>query len=209
MAQKLLKIDAEGNIIEFYSKDQSQGATDSGEIVALNQEGKIDPSMLPDEALAEYAYATAGEALNAGDLVCLYNDNGTVKVRKAKANDIDTIADGYVKYDYNDGEQVTVFFEGKLVRNDLTFTEGKVYFTSNNNAGQPQNPAPQGEGIIIQRIGVAIDEHTIAFERQQPIIKPMSDIDAGGANNPSNNSVDGGDAGDDQDTFVDGGNAQG
>ena len=209
--RKLLKVDNNGNIIELLPKDQSQGATDAGEIVALNTEGKIDPSMLPEEALGETIKCTAGEALSKGDLVYLYNDDGTVKCRKAKANDIDTIADGFVKKDYNDGDtEVSVYFEGELVRDDMTFTVGAAYFLSNSNAGQVTDTAPSGVGVVIQRIGAAIGEHTIQFERQQPIIRPVSEANGGGANNPVANTIDGGGADDSsQDNFIDGGTAEG
>ena len=171
MAQKFLRVDSGGNIAELEATTQSSGAADAGEIVALNDEGKIDPSMLPDEALSpEIVAAEAAEDMNAGTLVYIYDDAGTVKCAKADASDINKVAIGFIKESVTTGGTVNVYFEGTI--GGLSgLTVGDVYFLSDSTPGTVQNTPPTVTGHVVVRVGVAVSATEIQFERSQPIVR--------------------------------------
>ena len=171
MAQKFLRIDANGNIAELEATTQSSGAADAGEIVALNSDGKIDPSMLPDEALSpEIVSAVANEDINAGELVYLFDDGGTVKCAKAIATDPSKAAVGFVKESAASGSTVNVYFEG-VIGGLSGLTVGSVYFLSDTTAGAVQDTPPTVAGHYIQRVGTAVSSTEIQFERSQPRVR--------------------------------------
>ena len=75
------------------SLDSSSGAADAGEIPSLGSDGKLDPSFLQD---IDVTSIVSFEDLASGDYVNIFDDSGTVKVRKAD-NSNDRPAHGYVK----------------------------------------------------------------------------------------------------------------
>ena len=171
MAQKFLRIDTNGNLAELEATTTSSGAADAGEIVALNDDGKIDPSMLPDEALSpEIMSVVAGEDLNAGDIVYIYDDAGTVKAKKAAATDPSKAAVGFVKDSAATGANVNVYFEG-MITGLSGLTVGAVYFLSDTTPGAVQANPPTVAGHYVQRIGTAVSATEIQFERSQPIVR--------------------------------------
>lgn len=72
-----------GRTKQLFGAQTSVGAGDAGKIVALDNTGKIDPSMLPSAISGNIITATASEGLNAGSFVNLWNDAGTLKLRLA------------------------------------------------------------------------------------------------------------------------------
>lgn len=89
---------------------ESTGANDAGKIPALNNEGKIDTSMLPD-AQETADILTASETLSAGDFINLYNNANTTAVRLAD-NTNGRVAHGFVKKAAASGESVAVYALG-------------------------------------------------------------------------------------------------
>ena len=170
MAEKYLRLDTNGNIAENEAITASSGSADAGKIVALNDEGKIDETMLPDTISPEVLAVTAGEDLNAGDIVYIYDDSGTIKARKAIATDASKAAIGFVKESAATDGEVKVYFEG-VISGLSSLVVGKCYFLSDTNAGQVQDNPPTVSGHYVQRVGSAISTTELQFERSQPIIR--------------------------------------
>ncbi|MFI8479630.1 hypothetical protein ACIGCM_03575 [Pseudomonas sp. NPDC078700] len=74
----------------------SAGAGSAGDIVALDDAGKLDVSVLPLGIGANVVNAVASEAIGAGKFVELWSDAGTLKMRLAD-NSNNRPAWGYVK----------------------------------------------------------------------------------------------------------------
>ncbi len=167
MAEKYLKVGANGNLEEVEATVISSGSADAGKIVALGADGKLDDTVLPDGVGAEVIVVQAGEALSAGDVVNIYDDSGTKKARKASAVDATKPAHGYVDDSYTQGSNATVYTDGFLP--GTGFTVGSRYFLSTT-PGQVTTIPPSGSGNIIQAVGVAIAPDKIKFEPQTVFI---------------------------------------
>lgn len=119
------------------SKNTSAGAADAGKLAALNAsgilddsiinatvasaankvvklgaDGKLDVTVMPTGIGADTAVIVASEALAAGDLVNIWNDGGTAKVRKADASVAGKEAHGFVLAAVSNAANATVYFEG-------------------------------------------------------------------------------------------------
>jgi hypothetical protein len=166
MADKYLKND-NGRKREVEAKTTSSGAGDAGKIVALNVRGKLDKSMFDE---VQQKVLVAGEALSSGNLVYVYDDAGTVKVKKAVADSVGHEADGFVLSSAALDENVLVFFEGTLASTGLT--AGERYYLSAATAGGvvTSGALPTGSGEVIQFIGKAISTTEINFEPDEGII---------------------------------------
>ena len=98
-------------VTEVLGIQTSAGAANAGDIVALDDSGRIDNSMMPVGIGADTAVIAASEALAAGDLVNLCNSTGA-KVRKADATTSGKEAHGFVLAAVTSGANATVYFEG-------------------------------------------------------------------------------------------------
>ena len=170
MADKYLKLDPNGNITEVEATTQSAGSANAGDIVALNDDGKIDETLLPDTISPEVLSVPAGEDLTAGDLVYLYDEGGTVKCKKALADDVTKSAVGFVKTSAASGANVNVYFEGTIT--GLSgLTVGQCYFLSDTTAGAITTTPTAVSNHFVQRVGSAISDSELQFERSQPIVR--------------------------------------
>ena len=148
-------------------KDSSAGAGDAGALVALDAAGKIDVSMMPSGIGADTATFNASENLSAGDFVNIWNDGGTMKVRKADATSAGKEADGYVLSAVTSGASALVYLDDtNTQRSGLTL--GALYYLSTT-AGGVTTTAPSASGNIVQTLGRAMSTSRIAFERGEPI----------------------------------------
>lgn len=161
MAEKYLKVGTSGNLEEVEATVQSTGATDAGKIVALNADGKLDDTVMPDGIGAEVVVLQAYEDLSAGDVVNIFDDGGTQKVRKASATDATRPAHGYVTEAVTTGSNATVYTDGFLPGSG--FTVGSKYFLDTT-AGSVTTTPPSESGNIVQYIGVAVSTDKIKFE---------------------------------------------
>ena len=75
-AKKFLRL-VSGAITEIFGVQSSAGAGNAGDIVSLDDNGRIDPSMMPVGIAAPTAAITASEALADGDFVNVWNNSGT------------------------------------------------------------------------------------------------------------------------------------
>jgi hypothetical protein len=166
-AQKPVQV-VSGRLQEVAALQSSAGAGDAGKIVALDSAGRIDSTMMPSGIGADTASITASENLAAGDFVSVWNDTGTIKVRKADATTSGKECDGFVLSAATSGNAATVYFEGSNTQ--LTsLTLGARYYLATT-SGTVVATAPSGSGNVVQYVGKAISATTLSFEPDQGII---------------------------------------
>jgi hypothetical protein len=129
----------------------SAGAADAGKIVALDTAGLLDITMMPTGVTAEAKTIVASEALSSGDLISLWNDSGTSKMRKADATTAGKEADGYVKDAVLSGASGTAFFDS-INTGVSGLTIDTIYYLSTT-AGGVTSTAPSATGNVVQEIG--------------------------------------------------------
>ncbi|MEQ1842079.1 MAG: hypothetical protein ABL994_16865 [Verrucomicrobiales bacterium] len=145
----------------------SSGAGDEGNLVALNTSGKIDETMMPAGIGADTCVANASENLAAGDMVNLWDDAGTLKVRKADATAAGKECDGFVSGAVTSGDPATVILDGTLA--GLTgLTIGAHYYLGTT-AGAIVTTAPSATNNVYQGVGKAKSATELVFERGEPI----------------------------------------
>jgi len=105
--------------------------------------------------------AMASEALNAGDMVNIYQLAGTTRARKASATSAQLYCVGYVIENVMAGQNVTVYFEGPVHLTGLAV--GERYYLSLT-PGQITNVPVTGAGNILQYIGHAVASNKLNFE---------------------------------------------
>jgi hypothetical protein len=167
MAEKYI-YNNQGTLTEKEATVVSTGSGDAGKIVALDATGRLDNSLLPVGVGADTKVLPASENLVAGDFVNIWNDSGTVKVRKADATTAGKEANGFVLSAVSAGSNATVYFEG--TNNQLSgLTGGAMYFLSTTAGGVTSTP-PSGAGNIVQKIGRALSATEINVEFSDPIV---------------------------------------
>lgn len=142
----------------------SAGAGDTGKIVALDTAGKIDSTMMPVGVGADTHTFVASETIASGDLVNIWNDSGTPKVRKADASGgASKAADGFVLVGVSSAATATVYFDGTIT--GLTgLTGGTNYFLSGAAAGTPTATAPSTSTWNCQFVGKALSSTELSFQ---------------------------------------------
>lgn len=168
MADKYIKQVA-GALSETEGQVTSAGAGDAGKIPALDAGGKLDSTLMPSgTGLDTIAVAVEDAAgLAAGDLVNIFDNAGTPKVRRADASNGRT-AHGYVITAYADAASATVYKEG--TNNQLSgMTAGAVQYLSGTTPGARTPTAPTTAGHIVQRVGVAYSATDMDWEPALPI----------------------------------------
>jgi hypothetical protein len=168
MAEKYIRHNA-GALEEVEGQVTSAGAGDSGKIPALNASGKLDSTLLPasnaEDTLAIVVEEAAG--LSAGDLINIFDNGGTPKVRLADASN-GRQAHGFVKSAFADAATATVYKEG--TNDQLTgLTAGAIQFLSATTPGAVTATAPSTTGHLSQKVGVAFSATDMDWEPEQPI----------------------------------------
>jgi hypothetical protein len=158
----------QGTLTEKEATVVSTGADDAGKVVALDSTGKLDNSLLPTGIGADTKILLASENLAAGDFVNVFNDAGTVKVRKADATVSGKEANGFVLSAVTAGANAAVYFEG--TNNQLSGLTGGVMYFLSTTAGGVTATAPSGSGNIVQKIGRALSSAEINVEFSDPIV---------------------------------------
>lgn len=165
-AKKLLRLIG-GVITEVFGVQTSAGAANAGDIVALDDTGRIDNSMMPVGIGADTAVVDASEGLAAGDWVNVWDDAGTAKVRKADATTAGKEVNGFVLAAVTSGNPATVYFEGTNTQVSGQ-TPGPVYLQTT--AGTGGATIPSASGNVVQQIGVALSATAVNFERNAPVV---------------------------------------
>ena len=146
----------------------SAGAADGGKMVKTDPAtGKLDPSVMPSGLGADQSILPASEDLTNGP-VNIWNDGGTVKVRKANASDASKPVSGFVNAAVTSGNNATVLHDGTI--SGLTgLTPGAECFLSTT-GGQVTHTAPSTAGQVIQSVGRAKSETEVVYEEHRPTV---------------------------------------
>lgn len=156
-----------GNAItEVFGVQASAGAANAGDIVSLDDSGRLDMSMMPVGMGADTAVIASSEALAAGDFVNIWNSTGA-KVRKADGTVAGKEAHGFVLAAVTSGANATVYFEGTNTQVSGQ-TAGPVFLQTT--AGTAGATAPSAAGNVVQRLGIAISATAINFESGVPVV---------------------------------------
>ena len=163
-AKKFLRL-VNGVLTEIFGVQTSAGAANAGDLVSLDNSGRIDNSMMPVGIGADTSTISASETLAAGDWVNVWNNSGA-KVRKADATTAGKEAHGFVLAAVTSGNPATVYFEG--TNTQVTGqTPGPVYLQTT--AGTGGATIPSASGNVVQSIGVAVSATAVNFERSAPV----------------------------------------
>ena len=166
-AKSFLRI-VSGVATQIFGVQSSAGAANAGDLVSLDDSGRLDNSMMPVGIGADTSSIGASEALASGDFVNIWDDAGSVKIRKADATTTGKEADGFVLASVSLGAPGVVYFEG--TNTQLTgLTAGVKYYLSSSAAGAVVSTAPSTVGQVVQYIGKATSTTSIAFEGSNPI----------------------------------------
>ena len=163
-AKKFLRL-VNGVLTEIFGVQTSAGAGNAGDLVSLDDSGRIDNSMMPVGIGADTSTISASEALAAGDWVNVWNNSGA-KVRKADATTAGKEAHGFVLAAVTSGNPATVYFEGTNTQVSGQ-TPGPVFLQTTAGVGGPT--VPSASGNVVQQIGVAVSATAVNFERSVPV----------------------------------------
>lgn len=164
-AKKFLRLVA-GVFTEIAATVTSSGASNDGDLVALDSSGRLDNSVMPVGIGADTKTITASEALAAGDWVNVWNSSGA-KVRKADATTAGKEAHGFVLAAVSNGANALVYFEGTNTQVSGQ-TPGPVYLQTT--AGTGGATIPSASGNVVQNLGVALSATEVNFERGAPVV---------------------------------------
>ena len=164
-AKKFLRL-VNGVLTEIFGVQTSAGAGNAGDLVSLDDSGRIDNSMMPVGIGADTKTIAASEALAAGDWVNVWNSTGA-KVRKADATTAGKEAHGFVLAAVSSGANALVYFEG--TNTQVTGqTPGPVFLQTT--AGTGGATIPSASGNVVQNLGVAVSATEVNFERGTPVV---------------------------------------
>lgn len=166
MADKYLKIGADGLPAEVEGLQSSAGVGDAGKIPALGADGRFSTTMMPAGIGQNVSTLTASEVLAAGDWVNIFNDAGASKVRKAD-NSNARRAHGFVRSAVAAAAAATVYGPGELNDQLTGLTLGAEYFLGT--AGAEATAIPTTSGSIVQGLGVAESATAIRFSPSLPL----------------------------------------
>lgn len=172
MANKYISIASSGVFQEVEFTQTSSGAADAGKALALNSQGFADLTVLPPGVGSDIVSLVASEALSAGDLVNIWLDSGTPKVRKADASAANAgkTVDGYAQSAFSSGATAQIYVSrGILVTGLSGLTAGSTYFLSTT-PGEITTTRPTTTGHTVQVIGKAYSSSALYLDPQSPVI---------------------------------------
>lgn len=142
-------------------------ATQGGAIVALDDTGRLDPSLLPTGVGQDVVSVTAGAALTAGDFVAI-TSAGAVRA-SAAAGGSQAQAIGFVVSSFASGATATVYYDG--INPGVTgLTVGSRYYLSDITPGGLTATPVSGTGKLHQYLGTANTTTSLAFKADDGII---------------------------------------
>ena len=163
-AEKIVATGANGILA-----DSIMGAAETGAsvVVKTKVDGTLDLSVLPPGIGADTATIVASESLAAGDIVNIWNDAGTAKVRKADASAEGKEAHGFVLGAVSSAANALVYFEGRNTQLS-GLTPGATLFLSTMPGAVTSTP-PSAPGNVVQVCGMAYAANGLNFEAQTPV----------------------------------------
>lgn len=112
---------------------------------------------------------TASEGLAAGDMVNVWNDSGTAKIRKANATDATKPAHGFVLAAVTSGLSGIFIGAGSINNKRSALTPGTAYYLDTAGGGITA-VAPSSSGNLIQELGVALSATELAFAPKTTLV---------------------------------------
>ncbi len=147
--------------------DVSTGASDAGRVVALNANGEIDSSMLPE--VGSVAVVAAGD-LDAWDVVEIFDNAGTPNARKASAAaGTPRPGQAFTKTAILDAATGKVYFDGTLA-GQTGLTAGQRVYLSDTTPGHITTTPVSGTGKLHQFLGRAISATEVEFEEDDVVV---------------------------------------
>jgi hypothetical protein len=168
MAAKRFVALVAGRLKQLAGVVTSAGATNDGDLVALDAAGKLDASVLPAGIGQNTVAAAASEALAANDLVNLYDNGGTIGVRKADATAEGKECNGFVKAAVANAASATVYLSGNIITGLSGLTPGARQYTATTAGARTETP-PAAAGNVVQMVGYAASATTVIFEPEEPV----------------------------------------
>ncbi len=130
----------------------SAGVANDGDIVALGTDGRLDLTVMPIGIAPDLKSIVSSENLTAGNVVNVWNDAGTVKVRKADSTNSGKEAIGFVLTGVTAPSSASVYFEG--INTALSgLTPGARYYLATT-AGTITATPPTAAGNVLQYVGL-------------------------------------------------------
>jgi len=168
MAQGFIAV-VSGKLKQVFGITASAGAGDAGKIPALDAGGKLDISFLPTGIGANTVPATASEALSAGDFVNLFNNTGSLGVRKAD-NSNGRVAHGYVKAAVASAAAATVYRLNTTNDAKTGMTGGDEHWLGTGGATitTPLDPVTDA-GKVMQYLGIAKSATELVTVEEAPV----------------------------------------
>jgi len=161
MADKYVAL-ADGRLITRAGTAASAGSADAGKIVALESDGRLSPSVLPAGIGADTVSRVASETLAAGDLVNIWNDAGTPKMRKADAAAPGKECSAFVKDAVSAGQTGLAYSEGSITGLTGLTPGARCYLGTT--PGQITMTPPVATGNVVQFVGTAHGADILSFE---------------------------------------------
>lgn len=156
-----------GDIKQRASIQITTGAPDAGKLIAANQFGFVDPSFIQGETVQDYV---ASENIDAGDLINVWNDAGTAKVRKATNTSAATRAHGFSPSSVLAAANGTFYLWKATIGGLSGLTPGERHVLGTNGDVLLASSAPTADGTIVQNVGVAKTATEFEFFADQTII---------------------------------------
>jgi hypothetical protein len=145
------------------------GAGDENKIPALDANGRLAVGMMPSGLGPETQTLAASEALAAGDFINVWDDTGTLKMRKADAS-ADKPAHGFVLAVVENGANGLAHFDG--INNQCAgLSGGPIMYLSAAAPGTATATPPSASTNYVQRLGTRLSATEIAFVPDLTIIK--------------------------------------
>jgi hypothetical protein len=144
----------------------SAGAGDVDKVPLLNASGQLDMTVLP-AGLATAQSIVASEALAAGDWINVYNNAGTVNMRKADGSATGKPANGYVLAAVASAATGTAYFDG--INTQLSGLTGGIVWLSTSTPGGSQQAIPSGTGKVNQVVATAVSATAAKLNIMPPI----------------------------------------
>jgi len=168
MAAKSFLRRVNGVFKEFLGVVQSTGAANAGDIPALDDNGRLDASIMPSGFGADVVTAAATESITAPALVNLYLAGGVLSVRNADNSAEGKEANGFVNASINNASSGQVSLSGNITGLSA-LTIGARYYLGT--VGAPSLAPATGVGKIDQLVGKATSATVISFKPSDYVVK--------------------------------------
>ena len=167
MVDKYIRRDATtGEYVETPGTVSGGTVGQAGNIPALDNSGRIDPTLMPVGVVADTYSGTAFENIQNGAFVYIRSD-GQVANATGVPGGIEAMA--FALVGVSTGQSVLVYFEGRNTSLG-SLTPGKRYYLSDSVPGGLTGVPIVGADKIHQYLGRAVTSNTLSFEPGESII---------------------------------------